>query len=280
MPTLQNLTTSLSLAALLCTGAALAEVTSPHHHGDDSDANSAVPAHQHHPRDQDMPTPRGQPVTLEVTGGKASTGYLATPRRPVKGAVLVLHEYWGLNNWIRHEADLLADDGYLALAVDLYDGTVATTPDQAMKLMGALDQARATQIETAGVAYLKQHAPKKKIATVGWCMGGGQSLNASLTNAADVNATVIYYGMPVTEVAQLKKLRGPVLGLFAKKDGWITPDKVTAFDKALTEAGVKHSFQSYDADHAFANPTGGKFNPPAAHDADLRTKEFLAKSLL
>jgi carboxymethylenebutenolidase len=156
---------------------------------------------------------------------------------------------------------------------------VATSPDEAGKLMQGLDAAHAAAVEKAGVAWLQQHLHGKKIATLGWCAGGGQSLLASLGSPDAVSATVIYYGMPVTDVAQLKTLRGPVLGLWAKKDGWITPEKVEAFDKALTEAGVKHSFHSFDADHAFANPTGGRYNPPAASEANALAQKFLAEAL-
>jgi carboxymethylenebutenolidase len=134
-------------------------------------------------------------------------------------------------------------------------------------------------VEKAGVAWLKKTLRGKPIATLGWCAGGGQSLLASLGSPQDVSATVIYYGLPVTDVAQLKRLRGPVLGIWAKKDGWITPDKVEAFDKALTAAGVRHTFYSFDADHAFANPTGARYNPPAAAEANALVAKFLAEIL-
>src|ERR1041384_6712715 len=99
-----------------------------------------------------------------------------------------------------------------------------------------------------------------KVATIGWCMGGGESLKASLNDPKDVNATIIHYGMPVTDVSKLKTLRGPLLGIWANKDGWITPDKVAAFDKALTEAGVKHEFHSFGARSStfFAFPPPGE----------------------
>jgi carboxymethylenebutenolidase len=119
----------------------------------------------------------------------------------------------------------------------------------------------------------------KKIATLGWCMGGGQSLNASLANPDKVAATVIYYGLPVNDVDRLKKLKGPILGIWAKKDGWITPERVAAFDTALKDAGIKHEFRSYDADHAFANPSGARYNPAAAKDANEAASRFLASVL-
>ena len=116
--------------------------------------------------------------------------------------------------------------------------------------MQAKDEAWGDKVEEAGLEWLKQNAGGAKVATIGWCMGGHESLMASLNDSKDVNATVVYYGMPVTDVAKLKTLRGPLLGIWADRDANITPDKVAAFDKALTEAGVKHEFHSYPADHA------------------------------
>lgn len=245
-----------------------------HVHG--SDADSGVPAHQAHPVDPAPPTPTGKMVSLSLDGGGSASAYVARPKQAVSGGILVLHEWWGLNDFIKSQADAFAAQGYLTLAVDLYGGKVATTPDDAGKLMNGLDAKHAAAVEKAGVAWLVKHLHGKKLVTLGWCAGGGQSLLASLGSPQSVSATVMYYGMPVTDVAQLKTLRGPVLGIWAKKDGWITPDKVDAFDKALTEAGVKHSFHSFDADHAFANPTGGRYNPPAAAEADAITQKFLA----
>jgi carboxymethylenebutenolidase len=249
----------------------------PHVHG--SDAGASVPSNQPHPVDPAPPVPSGKTLSLPLQGSGTAIAYVARPMSAATAGILVLHEWWGLNDFVKGQADALAAQGYLALAVDLYDGKVATTPDDAGKLMQGLDATHAAAVEKAGVAWLKQNLKGKKIATLGWCAGGGQSLLASLGSPQDVSATVIYYGMPVTDVAQLKTLRGPVLGIWAKKDGWITPEKVEAFDKALTEAGVKHSFHSFDADHAFANPTGGRYNPPAAAEANALSKKFLADTL-
>jgi carboxymethylenebutenolidase len=252
-----------------------------HQHGrvaQASDAGSKVPAHQMHPLDAGAPKPRGQNLQLKV-GSQSAKAYVAKPKGEPKGALLVFHEWWGLNDWVKHQADELAGLGYLALAVDLYKGKVATDPQTAQKLMGAKDEKWGDQVEEAGLTFLHRNAAGKKVATLGWCMGGGESLRSSLNDPKDVDATVMYYGMPVTEVAKLKTLKGPVLGIWANQDGWITPDKVKQFDQALTEAGVPHEFHAYDADHAFANPSGGKYNPPAAKDAWEKTKDFLAKNL-
>jgi len=261
---------------LVCSLPARAQ-TPAHVHG--SDADAGLPMHQPHPVDPLPPHPTGKVMSLALPGGASAVAYVARPKQAPSGAILVLHEWWGLNDYVKGQADALAAQGYLALAVDLYQGQVATTADEAGKLMQGMDAAHAAAVEKAGVAWLKENGQGKKIATLGWCAGGGQSLLASLGSPADVSATVIYYGMPVTDVAQLKTLRGPVLGIWAKKDGWITPEKVAAFDRALTEAGVKHTFRSFDADHAFANPTGARYNPPAAAEANALTRKFLADTL-
>src|ERR671923_1230003 len=264
----------LLVAALV----ALPALAQGHDHGDASDKDSKVPAHQKHPRDPDPPKPAGESISLPVQGGQANA-YVARPKAKAKGALLLLHEYWGLNDWVKSMADRLANDGYLALAVDLYKGKVATDPKEAQALMANKDEQWGTAVEVAGLAWLKSNGGGAKTATLGWCMGGGESLKASLADPKDVDATVIYYGLPVTDVEKLKTLRGPVLGIWAKKDGWITPDKVKAFDEALTKAGVKHEFHDYDADHAFANPSGGRYNGAAAKDAWEKTRAFLSRNL-
>jgi carboxymethylenebutenolidase len=242
------------------------------------DSKSAVPQHQMHPLDQNAPKPHGSMTALKV-GSETSKAYVAKPKGKPQGALLVVHEWWGLNDWVKHQADQLAGQGYLALAVDLYKGKVATDPKEAGALMQAKDENWGDQVEEAGLEWLKANAQGAKVGTIGWCMGGGESLKASLHDPKDVNVTVMYYGLPVDDVEKLKTLKGPVLGIWANQDGWITPEKVAAFDKALTEAGVKHEFHPYDADHAFANPSGGKYNGAAAKDAWQKTTKFLAANL-
>lgn len=236
------------------------------------------PTHGPQKLDANPPAARGTMTPLALKGG-ASRAYLARPRGKPKGALLVLHEWWGLNGWVKHQADLLADEGYLALAVDLYQGKVATTSEEASKLLQQKDEAFGDQVEEAGLEWLKKNAGGAKVGTIGWCAGGGESLKASLHDPGDVAVTVMYYGEPIADVARLKTLRGPLLGIWAKKDQHITPDKVAAFDQALTEAGVPHEFHAYDADHAFANPSGGRYNGEAAKDAWEKTRAFLGKNL-
>jgi carboxymethylenebutenolidase len=243
------------------------------------EADGGVPMGQlPHALDRNAPRPGGSMTPLKI-GSETSQAYVARPKGKPQGALLVVHEYWGLNDWVKHQADELASQGYLALAIDLYKGKVATDPQQAMELMNTKDESWGDKVEEAGLEWLKQNAQGAKVATIGWCMGGGESLKASLNDPKDVDATIMYYGMPITDLARLKKLRGPLLGIWAKRDRSITPEKVAAFDKALTEAGVRHEFHHYDADHAFANPSGGRFNPEAAKDAWDKTLKFLSANV-
>ncbi|HET9751330.1 MAG TPA: dienelactone hydrolase family protein, partial [Myxococcales bacterium] len=188
--------------------AALLLAQAPHVHPAD-DSKSAVPSHQTHPLDRDAPRPKGTMTLLKV-GDQTSQAYVASPRGRARGAMLVIHEWWGLNDWVKHMADELAGQGYLALAVDLYKGKVATDPKEAGALMQAKDEAWGDQVEEAGLEWLKKNGNGVKVGTIGWCMGGGESLKASLHDPKDVAVTVMYYGMPVDDVAKLKTLQGPL----------------------------------------------------------------------
>lgn len=227
------------------------------------------------------PAPKGE--TIELPGG--SKAYLSLPKDPKNKtapfpAVIVIHEWWGLNDHIRHWSDRLAAEGYAALAVDLYGGKVATDANQAMELMKGVDSAKATEIVKAAHGFLRKdpRVAATKVGSIGWCFGGHWSLECAL-NIPELDACVLYYGTLVTDPAELKKIKAPVLGIFGKKDKSITPDKVAAFDKALTEAKVEHAIESYDADHAFANPSGTRYDEESAKQAWEVARAFLAKKL-
>ena len=193
--------------------------------------------------------------------------------------LIVIHEWWGLNGNVVDQARRLADQGYAALAVDLYGGETADTPDAAMALMRAVDEAAATDNLRQAYAFLDgRGAPR--VGSVGWCFGGGQSLNAALALPTQLDAAVVYYGQPVTDVDRLATLRLPVLGLFGADDTSFPPDLLDAFEAALAEAGVEHEIVVYpDADHAFANPSGERYQPEAARAAWAQTTAFLAEHL-
>ena len=224
------------------------------------------------------PKPQGAAVDLQVSE-QTSRAYVAKPKGAPRGAVLVVHEWWGLTDWVKHMADELAEEGYLALAVDLYKGKMTSDPKEASALMQAKDEKWGDAVEEAGLEWLKARGGGAKIATIGWCMGGGESLKASLNDPKDVSATVMFYGHPALDVARLKTLQGPLLGLWANEDKGIPPSAVAAFDKALTAAGVKHEFHAWDAGHGFANPSSGAYQSAAAKDAWAETKKFLAANI-
>ncbi|MFQ5775910.1 MAG: dienelactone hydrolase family protein [Kiloniellaceae bacterium] len=217
-------------------------------------------------------------VSLTTAGGKAVKAALALPAKTPAPAILLVHEWWGLNDQIKAVAAEFAREGYVALAVDLYDGRVATARDQAGAYMQAVDPAEATDTLASWVAWLRRH-PKAtgKVGTVGWCFGGGWSLNASI--AAPVEATVIYYGRVDRPAEDLKSLEGPVLGHFATRDKWIDEEMVAGFERAMRAAGKSLEVHWYEADHAFANPTGARYDAEDAQLAWRRTLAFFRKHL-
>ncbi|MGH8282007.1 MAG: dienelactone hydrolase family protein, partial [Gammaproteobacteria bacterium] len=166
--------------------------------------------------------------------------------------------------------------------VDLYGGHAATTPEAAVKLMqGVLaDTAAASSNLRQAYTYVHDalHAPR--VGVIGWCFGGGWSLQTALMLPDQLNAAVMYYGRPVNDVAELSKLRMPLLGFFGEQDKGITPADVRAFQAALKQAPVNAEVHEYaDAGHAFANPSGGNYRPAAAADAWKRTLAFFARNL-
>ncbi|MFN2549967.1 MAG: dienelactone hydrolase family protein [Myxococcales bacterium] len=238
-------------------------------------------AHVHDPparTKEAAPAAKGSMIDLKV-GDQTSQAYVSKPKAKAKGGMLVIHEWWGLTDWVKHMADQLADQGYLALAVDLYKGKTTSNPDEARALMQAKDEKWGDAVEEAGIEWLKANDDGAKVATIGWCMGGGESLKASLNDPKDVTATVMFYGFPLMDVERLKTLKGPILGLWGNQDKGIPPEKVAEFDKALTAAGVKHEFHAYDAGHSFANPSSGAYKTDAAKAAWEKTKTFLKANL-
>ena len=235
----------------------------------------------HQLTDAEAPPLHGE--TIPLAGGQA---YLSLPpNRGTAGeplpAVVVIHEWWGLNDHIRHWADRLADDGYAALAVDLYAGQAATAPEGAMSLMKQVDEAAA--LDTLAAAHeLLATDPRVQASAqgvIGWCFGGGWSLRDAIAHADQLDAVVLYYGHPVTDPAGLATIDDPVLGVFANQDQAIPPATVDAFAAAMQEAGKSIEILRYDALHAFANPSNAKYDEAAAADAWAHVREFLATHL-
>jgi carboxymethylenebutenolidase len=217
-------------------------------------------------------------VVVATPGGHTVRAALARPTASPAPAVVLVHEWWGLNDQIKTMAAALAEAGYLALAVDLYDGHVAATPDEAKALMGGVDPAVATETLATWIDWLRaEPSCSGTVGTIGWCFGGGWSLQASL--ARPVEATVVYYGNVAKTAAEIAPLAGPVLGHFATRDQWIDRTMVDGFAAAAAEAGKEVEVHWYEADHAFANPTGGRYDEADAGLAWERTLAFLKAHL-
>jgi carboxymethylenebutenolidase len=217
------------------------------------------------------------------SGDETVQGVLYTPSG--KGpfpAIIVIHEFWGLNDWVKEQASKLADEGYVALAVDLYRGKVATTPDMAHEIMRGVPEDRAKRDLHAAFAFLQSqpNVRKDRIASIGWCMGGGYSLDVALQEPA-LAATVINYGHLATDTEALKKINAPILGLFGGQDRGITPDDVKKFGATMDQLGKKIDVKIYDdAGHAFENPNNKDgYRAADAADAWNRTVAFLAENL-
>src|SRR5258708_6900672 len=217
------------------------------------------------------------------SGDETVHGILYTPEG--KGpypAIIVIHEYWGLNDWVKEQASKLANEGYEALAIDLYRGKVATTPDEAHEIMRGVPEDRAKRDLHAAFQYLQSqpNVKKDRIGAIGWCMGGGYSLDVALQEPT-LAADVINYGHLATDPAALNKINSPILGLFGGQDRGITPDDVRKFEAAMKQAGEKNPITNlHDAGHAFENPNNKEgYRAADAADAWKRTVSFLAENL-
>lgn len=209
----------------------------------------------------------------------SAKGYLARPdSRDSRPGVVMIHEWWGLNDNIQEAADRLAAQGYQVLAVDLYHGEVVTTPERARELSGSIDQSAASENLAAAVQFLlDMDAPT--IGSLGWCFGGGQSLQLALSGVP-LDATVIYYGELVTDPAELESISWPVLGIFGDQDTSIPVEEVEKFRIGLDQAGVQSEIHIYQGvGHAFANPSGDNYAPEETADAWEKTLGFLKETL-
>lgn len=244
------------------------------HAGDRPSANVAATDADVDARTIDYATLDGNPVS----------GYLARPR-DAEGplpALVVIHEWWGLNDNIRAMARRLAAEGYVALAVDLYEGRTTADPGRARALMQAATE-RPERLEDnlrQAFFYLDVMPSTRRIGSIGWCFGGGWSLRTALLFPDELDAAVIYYGRLVTDRSRLETLQMPVLGVFGAEDSSIPVERVREFEAALGDLGKPHEIRVYDgAGHAFANPSGDRYVPEAAEAAWSVTLEFLGRHL-
>ncbi|GEM_PF-61642 len=215
---------------------------------------------------------KGKMITFNTSDGKSANGYEVKADNATTKWLLVFHEWWGLNDYIKQESEEWCTKlGVNVLAIDLYDGKVATTPEDAGKFMKGVDNSRAFNIIKGAIDYAGSGA---SFATIGWCYGGGWSLQAAITLEDKCKACVMYYGMPEDNMDRLAKLQAPVLGLFGKQDGYITPEIVGKFQDNMKSLGKSISVKEYDAAHGFANPSNPKHDPDATKDAKEMTFNF------
>lgn len=217
------------------------------------------------------------------SGDETVSGFLALPDgRGKHPALVVIHEWWGLNDQIKGEAQKFAGQGYVALAVDLYRGKVATTADEAHELMRGVPDDRGMRDLEAAFAYLasRRDVEANKIGSVGWCMGGGWSIRLAMSEPK-LAACAVNYGSLPTEASNIAKIKAPVLGNFGAEDRGITPESVRAFAAAMKTAGKPCDVKIYEgAGHAFENPNNKDgYRPEAATDAWARMTAFFKKNL-
>lgn len=224
--------------------------------------------------------PKGSMIQFDTPDGKKGSAYALMAAEPTQKYLLVVHEWWGLNDYIKQTSEMLFDSigNVNVLALDMYDGKMASNPDDAGKLMGEMSQERGASIVKGALAMAGKDA---KIATIGWCFGGGWSLQSSILAGNQGVGCVMYYGMPVQSAKELAPLKADVLGLFANKDQWITPEVVAKFETLAKATGKKVETRQFDADHAFANPsnTNPNFKKEAAIEANALALNFLKTKL-
>lgn len=220
----------------------------------------------------------GKAITYATADGTTAGAYELKAKTPTNNYLIVVHEYFGLNDYIKQISEKLYNDlsNVNVIALDLYDGKVATTREDAGKYMQAVKEDRAQAIIKGAIAYA---GPKARIATIGWCFGGGWSLQSTLDAGKQAIGCVMYYGMPEQDVNKLKTLNTDVLGLFANQDQWINPKVVSKFEEDMKAAGKKLTVYQYDANHGFSNPSSPAYNNDATKDAYVHTIEFLKPRL-
>jgi carboxymethylenebutenolidase len=229
--------------------------------------------------------------TVTYFGGN-TTGYLVYPNQNQSGekaklpAVILIHENKGLNDYIKESADLLAKNGYVVLAVDLFNGEVVTNnQERSGELTGAIRENPDLAIQNmkAAVNYLKSldNVNPSKIASLGWCFGGQQSLQLAINSKEDpLAATIIYYGRLTNDTQAISNITSPVLGIFGGGDQSISVDSVMQFQKALNDTGIINEIYIYpNVGHAFANPSNDNYAPTETADAWKKTLDFLKRNL-
>jgi carboxymethylenebutenolidase len=236
-----------------------------------------VMAHEN-PNHFELENPTGKKLSFDTPDGNTGSGYYIEGASSSSQWIFVIHEWWGLNDYIKNEAEKLHSTFPFSniLCLDMYDGSVATTREEASKLMQTANPQRLESIVKGASSYA---GPKAKIASIGWCFGGGWSSKIATMLGSKMSACVIYYGMPVLDNDQLKNVHCPTLGIFADKDNWITPAKALEFKEKLMALNQEVEIYQYPAAHAFANPSNPNYDKVNAEDAWAKTIAFFQKHI-
>jgi carboxymethylenebutenolidase len=216
----------------------------------------------------------GKMIRFAVAGGPEANAYFIPAKKKSDRWLIVIQEWWGLNDNIRDEADKYFNDlgDMNVMAVDMYDGRVAATPDSAMKIMRSADMGRMTGIINGAIAYA---GDKASIYSVGWCFGGMWSLQTAIIAGPKAKGTVMFYGRPEADQEKLKRINCDVVGFFGNQDRSPAPAMVDAFEQNMAAAGKKLTVHRYDAGHGFANPSNPSFNRAATEDSYAKAIAFL-----
>jgi len=216
----------------------------------------------------------GKMMTFDAADGKQANAYFIAAKKKTNKYLIVIQEWWGLNDNVKMESDKYYTDlgDVNVIAVDMYDGKVAATPDSAMKLMRGADMGRMTAIIQGAIKYA---GSKASIYSVGWCFGGMWSLQTAILAGPQAKGTVMYYGRPETNMDKLKSIQCDIIGFFGNLDQSPSPAMVNDFEKNMKEAGKNLAVNRYEAGHGFANPSNPTYNAAAKEDAYTKAIAFL-----
>lgn len=286
------------LTTLLACGLLLTACGNDSTDQDDSDTAAArdnVDAmSREHAEDSTEPSPAAEiaPAQAVITepkmpyaevGDKNVYGYWSAPADAFEPlpAIIMIHEWWGLNDNVRAMADRLAGEGYMVLAIDLYDGRTASTPAEARALMlNVVESPELARENIRGAFEFLATTGAPRIGSLGWCFGGGWSLSTAQLYPDQLAASVVYYGQVTDDEEKLRAVNVPILGLFAAEDSGIRVSSVESFRDTLERLRKDYEIHIYPGvGHAFANPTGRNYNADAAADAWEKTTDFLARHL-
>jgi carboxymethylenebutenolidase len=220
----------------------------------------------------------GKDFTFKTNGGKDGHAYEIKSLTPTNNYVFVIHEWWGLNDYIKQEAEKIYKSlgNANVIAIDLYDNKVATIKDSAAKYMQQVKIERAENIIKGALNYVGKNA---HVATIGWCFGGGWSLQCALLAGKQSSACIMYYGAPEESLEILKSLNAPVFFVWPEQDQWINKAMVNKFESNMKTLNKSIEIKTYNADHAFANPSNPKYNKAFAEDAFNLSISFIKKNL-